>query len=218
MFSKNIVVLSFTLVMTLSFQPAAGEASSGLSLNASDVFEIGKKFLSVVGELESESGNVTAKYSRVEFGHGWTDDDGDCQNTRHETLLAQSESAVRFKSSKGCQVLDGIWASPYSNKLIYQSSKLDIDHVVPLKWAWEHGAATWPKAKRIRFANDPLNLLAVEARLNRQKGAKGLQDWLPPENKCQYMNLFATIKDTYDLTYSPGEEESVNKLEGKHCK
>lgn len=178
---------------------------------------IGKKILSAVQNMKASSEGFAAEYSRAEFGSGWTDDDGDCQNTRHETLIAQSRTPVTFKSIKGCQVLEGSWESPYTNKLIFKSSKLDIDHVVPLKWAWERGASGWPKSKRKGFANDPLNLLAVEARLNRQKGAKGPDDWLPPENECRYLRLFETIKGTYGLTYSSREEVVAERLQLEHC-
>ena len=40
-------------------------------------------------------------------------------------------------------------------------------HVVPLKWAWDHGADTWSRDKREKFANDPVNLWSVELSLNR---------------------------------------------------
>ena len=216
MFAKNIVMF-FLLVVAFWFQPAAAETSSGITIKASDIFSIGKRLLSELEGIEADTAEAGQKYSRAEFGHGWSDDDGDCQNTRHETLLAQSQQAVTFKTFRSCQVLAGTWDSPYSNKLIYQSSKLDIDHVVPLKWAWEHGAAAWPKAKRVRFANDPINLLAVEARLNRQKGAKGPLKWLPPQNQCQYIDLFTTILHSYDLTFSPREADMAKDLRRKYC-
>mgnify|MGYP001593977282 FL=1 len=216
MFAKNIV-MSFLLVVALWFQPAAAETSSGITIKASDIFSLAKKLLSELEGIEADTAEAGQNYSRAEFGHGWSDDDGDCQNTRHEALIAQSQQAVTFKTNRSCQVLAGTWDSPYSNKLIYQSSKLDIDHVVPLKWAWEHGAAAWPKAKRVRFANDPINLLAVEARLNRQKGAKGPLKWLPPQNKCPYIDLFATIINSYQLTYSPREAIMAEELQLKHC-
>jgi len=87
----------------------------------------------------------------------------------------------------------------YSGEVLFDASKVDIDHVVPLKWAWEHGAQSWSKAKREQFANDPINLVAVEASLNRQKGAKGLEEWLPPKNQEQYKARFQRVVLKYDL-------------------
>lgn len=140
-----------------------------------------------------------AGYSRAQFGHGWADADGDCQNSRHEALIAQSTGPVRYKGGRQCQVTAGRWISPFTGAVIHDPSKMDIDHVVPLKWAWSHGASHWPRDKRERFANDPANLLSVEASLNRQKGAKGLDEWLPPANQCQYALRFMRVVKTYQL-------------------
>lgn len=142
---------------------------------------------------------TTGGYSREQFGRGWADTDGDCQNSRHEALIAQSTGQVRFKTGRECQVTAGRWISPFTGAVIHDPSQIDIDHVVPLKWAWEHGANQWPKAKREKFANDPVNLLSVEASLNRQKGAKGLSEWLPPASRCEYASRFIRVAKSYGL-------------------
>lgn len=139
------------------------------------------------------------KYKRSYFGSGWADLDHDGQDARQEALIAQSTAPVRFKSSKQRRVASGRWISPFTNSVIHDPSKIDIDHVVPLKWAWVHGANNWSQQKREQFANDPANLLSVEASLNRQKGAKGLDEWLPPQNKCQYSLRFLRISKKYKL-------------------
>lgn len=151
-------------------------------------------------------------YSRSKFGSGWDDEDGDCQNTRHEMLLEQSLSPVSYKSSRGCQVTHGRWISPLTNEVIYDSSKIDIDHLVPLKWAWDHGSRNWDQARREEFANDPVNLLSVEASLNRQKGAKGPAEWLPPSNRCGYVSRFTRVVKRYRLTLTDGESRSFKSL------
>lgn len=87
----------------------------------------------------------------------------------------------------------------FTGNVISDAKLLDIDHVVPLKWAWEHGAQDWHKAKRVKFANDPINLIAVEASLNRAKGAQGPDQWLPPKNQCQYIVRFLRIVKQYQL-------------------
>ncbi|GHA56887.1 HNH endonuclease family protein [Photobacterium aphoticum] len=151
-------------------------------------------------------------YQRHYFGHGWMDNDKDCQNARMETLIAQSVGQVRFKDTKQCQVVSGRWNSAYSGKVIYNASDIDIDHVVPLKWAWEHGADRWTLDERKAFANDPKNLVSVEASLNRQKGAKGLDEWLPPKNQCQYIPRFIRVVKAYDLTLSATEQTHYQSL------
>lgn len=155
---------------------------------------------------------IDSGYSRSQFGNGWNDEDQDCQNTRHEMLLKQSLSPVSYKSSRGCQVRHGRWISPFTNEVIYDSSKIDIDHLVPLKWAWDHGARNWSQARREEFANDPVNLLSVEASLNRQKGAKGPTQWLPPSNRCGYVLRFTRVFKRYRLTLTDRESKSLNSL------
>ena len=70
------------------------------------------------------------KYEHKNYCH-WIDEDRDCQNARHEVLIAESISPVVFKTSKGCRVVSGSWDDPYSGKTIINATKLDIDHMVP---------------------------------------------------------------------------------------
>jgi endonuclease I len=57
--------------------------------------------------------------------------------------------------------------SAFTGNVIQNASDIDIDHVVPLAWSWDRGAREWTDEERLRFANDPVNLLPVEASLNR---------------------------------------------------
>ncbi|WP_212652715.1 HNH endonuclease family protein [Marinomonas sp. CT5] len=139
------------------------------------------------------------KYSRDEFGRGWADEDKDCQNTRQEILISLSTAPVRFSDDRECRVTFGRWISMYSGEVIFDASKIDIDHIVPLKWAWDNGADKWSKEKREQFANDPVNLVAVEASLNRQKGAKGLDEWQPPKNQTQYKARYERVLKKYGI-------------------
>lgn len=142
---------------------------------------------------------ASTKYSRGEFGKGWADENKDCQNTRQEILISLSTAPVRFSDDRECRVIFGRWISMYSGEVIFDASKLDIDHIVPLKWAWDHGADKWSKEKREQFANDPINLVAAEASLNRQKGAKGLEEWQPPKNQTQYKARFERVLKKYGI-------------------
>jgi hypothetical protein len=91
---------------------------------------------------------------------------------------------------------------------------LDLDHVVPLKFAHGHGADKWSREKKQTFANDLDNLLLVNASLNRQKGAKGLDEWLPPNHVylCEYITHFNTVIAKYELSYIPSEQRVVDKM------
>jgi len=76
----------------------------------------------------------------------------------------------------------------------------------PVGLAWCRGAGQWSRDKRETFANDPVNLWLVEARLNRSKGAKGPDEWLPPAGQCGYVARFFRIVKMYQLT--PTAEEA----------
>lgn len=155
-------------------------------------------------------------YERSNFGHGWADFDGDCRNSRMEALISQSTNQVRF-AEDNCRVISGRWISPFTGNVIHNASDIDIDHVVPLKWAWEHGADGWDQEKRERFANDPVNLWSVELSLNRQKGAKGPEEWLPPAGQCQYVSRFVRIVKVYDLRPSQNQVDSYRQQLADYC-
>ncbi len=163
------------------------------------------------------SGSQVRDYSRNNFGHGWSDADHDCQNSRHEALIAQSTAPLSYKNNEHCQVVAGRWISVYSGNILYDASDVDIDHLVPLKWAWEHGARFWSEGVRARFANDPVNLLRVEVSLNRQKGAQGPDQWLPPEQPCQYIIRFLRVIKSYQLTLSRTESAAYESVRLRQC-
>jgi hypothetical protein len=76
---------------------------------------------------------------------------------------------------------------------------VDVDHVVPLKWAHDHGGGEWSREKKKRFANDPLNLLVVHDRINRIKGAKGIDKWMPSVGKERYKKIWDEVRRKYDF-------------------
>jgi hypothetical protein len=161
-----------------------------------------------------EQGNAfLTLYERSDWPH-WSDDDKDCQNTRHEILISSSKKQVEFKTEKGCNVAAGEWFDPYSGFTYFKSTELDLDHIVPLKFAHGHGGHRWSRERKETFANDLDNLILVEASLNRQKGAKGLDDWLPPNQsyRCEYIARFNAVMAKYDLRFIPAEQRIVNRM------
>ena len=154
----------------------------------------------------------TMGYERSKFGHGWLDSDGDCQDGRAEALIALSTTSVRFADERQCRVTFGRWISPFTGEVIQDASELDADHIVPLKWAYERGAQTWAQGKREAFANDLLNIWPVEASLNRSKGARGPDQWLPPAGQCQYVARFVRIGMVYGLTPTTQERATYRKM------
>jgi hypothetical protein len=74
-------------------------------------------------------------------------------------------------------------------------------HIVPLALAWDLGARSWTDDMRVRFANDPGNLLAVDGPANQDKGDKEPATWMPPNHAfwCQYAVQFANVLRGYGL-------------------
>ena len=143
-------------------------------------------------------------YNRKEWGD-WIDADGDCQNTRHEVLIAESTTQVTFKSARKCRVASGTWDGPFTGRQFSDPSTLDIDHMVPLKNAHLSGGWDWDRAKKRRFANDLSydgHLNAVLNSANRSKGSRGPEHWEPPDRSywCEYAIHWINIKVTWDLT------------------
>ncbi|MBO9494119.1 HNH endonuclease [Thalassotalea sp. G20_0] len=159
-----------------------------------------------------------AKYDRSYFGD-WADEDRNCMNTRHELLMKQSTSAIDTAGNQ-CAVYRGRWLDPYTGKTFYEARQVDIDHLVPLRWAWDRGANQWSKAKRVQFANDEVNLFAVQASVNRQKGASGVLEWLPPSKSfhCQYVARFTRVVKSYGLVLSDYEQRKFRELEEEKCR
>ncbi len=159
----------------------------------------------------------SGRYDRRVFG-GWGDDDDDCQNTRHERLISLSTDPVSL-SEDGCQVVHGRWNDPYTGAIHTAARDLDIDHLVPLFYAWKRGADRWEPEKQWRFMNDPANLLAVEAAVNRIKGAAGPLEWLPPapDFHCQYLLRFTRVITLYDLALPPKEDAAMKQLTAEKC-
>ena len=159
----------------------------------------------------------TIEYNRALFG-SWPDIDRDCQNLRHEILLERAIDIVEL-SHDGCRAVSGKWLDPYTGNTFTKSSELDIDHLVPLKYSWDRGASSWNAEKRMLFSNDLKNLFAVQQSTNRQKGASGPTEWLPPnvEYRCQYIQDFQTIIDAYGLEQTEDEKHLIKGEENRYC-
>ncbi len=157
-----------------------------------------------------------AEYDRNDWKH-WIDEDGDGQDTRQEVLIEESLIPVTF-NEKG-RVESGKWLDPYTGKYFTDPSDLDVDHVVPLKYAHDTGGHKWSKEKKMAFANeldDKNHLIAVSKSANRQKGSKSPLEWLPSNEDyiCEYINIWISIKEKWNL--EPNKD--IYDLTNKTCK
>ena len=156
-------------------------------------------------------------YSRDQFGSGWVDVDHNGCDTRNDILARDLEPQTFEAGTHDCVVLTGTLADPYSSTTISfvrgneTSSAVQIDHVVALSDAWQKGAQAWDGTRRTAFANDPMNLLAVDGPLNMQKGDGDAATWLPPNKayRCQYVARQVGVKYTYGLWVTEAERNAM---------
>ncbi len=161
----------------------------------------------------SEISSSIPEYDRDDWNH-WIDENGDCQNTRHEVLIEESFETVTYTNDTYCLVSTGKWFGSYTGQYYYNASELDIDHFIPLKNAHQSGGYNWSSAKKEEFANyrlDPDNLIAVNLSANRSKGAKGPDEWKPSNTEywCEYAYDWIRIKDYWNLTVTQSEWDAL---------
>jgi hypothetical protein len=152
-------------------------------------------------------------YERTMFGTAWTDevDAAGGRNgcdTRND-ILDRDLTDKTYVAVRTCPraVATGDLRSPYTGDFVsfrrgaQTGAQVQIDHIVPLAYAWDMGAALWDRVERERFANDPANLLAVDGDSNQDKGDQEPGRWMPPRRgvACQYAVQFVVVVKTYGL-------------------
>ncbi|WP_307820388.1 HNH endonuclease family protein [Streptomyces sp. MC1] len=152
-------------------------------------------------------------YDRETSFGGWIDADRDGCNTRAEVLLAE---AVEPPTVTGrCKLTGGRWYSWYDDTYV---TATDIDHAVPLAEAWDSGAKSWTKQRRVEYANylgDDRHLVAVSQRSNRQKSDQDVSTWIVPANpsqRCRYLADQVAVKLSWGLSVDPAEEAAMRSI------
>ena len=162
-------------------------------------------------------------YDRAQFGPAWSDVDHNGCDTRNDILTRDLTAIIHKPGTHNCLVLSGTLIDPYSGEKIEftrgvgSSLDVQIDHVVALSNAWQTGAFKLTYEKRLAFANDPINLLAVQGRLNSQKGDGDAATWLPPLKtiRCAYVAQQIVVKAKYGLWVTPPEKAAMVSLLAK---
>ncbi|EWT04936.1 hypothetical protein N864_15890 [Intrasporangium chromatireducens Q5-1] len=159
-------------------------------------------------------------YDRAQFGQAWLDTDRNGCDTRNDILRRDLRSLVLKAGTRGCLVLRGTLNDPYTARTISfvrgqtTSTAAQIDHVVALADAWQKGAQQWSGDRRAAFANDPLNLLAVDGPTNQAKGAGDTATWLPPNKsyRCTYVARQVAVKAKYHLWVTAAERDAMVRV------
>lgn len=159
-------------------------------------------------------------YDRDRFGYAWLDADHNGCDTRSDILGMYLTHKHYRPGTNGCIVESGEEIDAYTGqRLVYvrgRTDNIDIDHVVALGNAWVSGAARWDIKERAALANDPLNLLPVDASSNRQKGDGDAATWLPPRKafRCAYVARQVTVKKKYALSVTRAEKAAMTRVLG----
>jgi hypothetical protein len=189
--------------------PGAGAPSSKAGAKGSA--------LAAVDALTVKGRAPKTGYSRDRFGPEWADTDHNHCDTRDDILKRDLSKASFRDGAKKCVVTSGVLADPYTGTQITYTrgaSKVDIDHAVALSDAWQKGAAQWTDDKREDFANDPLNLLAVDSSTNRRKSDGDTSTWLPPNSgfRCHYVARQVAVKKKYSVWVTSAERDAMRKV------
>lgn len=183
---------------------------------ASDAATITAKALLQKVAVQAENG---PGYQRSAFPL-WVDADKDKCDTRAEILIIESKTKPVLGPK--CKVISGKWYSWYDGKTWTKPADVDIDHVVPLKEAWESGAKSWTKEKRTRYANDlafAWGLDAVTDNVNSSKSDKDPAQWMPPLKTvyCSYATHWVAVKYRWKLTIDPAEFKKLASVLTGSC-
>lgn len=164
-------------------------------------------------------------YRRAAYGDAWDDDNhaplGHNGCDTRDDILNRDLVDKTYVAIKRCPnaVATGTLHDPYTNATVaFQrgakvGESVQIDHLVPLAYAWDMGAYSWPFAERKRFANDPANLLAVGGQANQDKSDAPPALWMPPNAAfaCQYAMQFIAVLRGYGLAVEEGSAVALRK-------
>ncbi len=171
--------------------------------------------LAVLEQLPVKGRAPKTGYARTQFGNGWQRLQGcDMRNI----ILARD--LIDIKKNNKCQVISGTLVDPYSGTTLHfmrgqmSSQDVQIDHIVALSNAWQTGARQLSESQRIAFANDPLNLLAVDGTVNQKKGDGDAATWLPPNKpfRCDYVARQIAVKHSYGLWVTQAEKDAIRSV------
>ena len=214
-------LLAACSAVPVAVPPSTGvAATSRVASQATPAGGTGAPVTDVLARLAVKGRAPQTGYSRDRFGSGWADTDRDGCSTREEILRRDLRNVTDGRSGRCAVVAAGVLRDPYSGRTIAfrrgnaTSEAVQIDHVVALDDAWQKGAQQWTPQRREAFANDPMNLLAVDGPLNQAKGAGDAATWLPPATgyRCSYVARQVAVKARYGLWVTAAERDAVRRI------
>ena len=220
-FPRPVLSALIALLLLTACDPLASTAGPGAASPTTTVSTSGASgsALAAVSTLTVKGRGPRTGYARAKFGPAWQDVDHNGCDTRNDILGRDLTGTVFRVGTHGCVVTRGSLQEPYTGRTVAfvrgpRSSAVQIDHVVALSDAWQKGAAQWPAATRLAFANDPLNLLAVDGPANMAKGDGDAATWLPPNKpyRCAYTARQVAVKAKYHLNVTTAERAALIRV------
>jgi len=201
-------------------------ASPGLAVTSSDLANARSDLATMaVVPRPTSAQNKNSGYLRSAFGPSWKDVDGNGCNQREDVLWRDVDKAKPYVSRQKSQcahdMIAGTWYDPYTGKLLTftdlknttQAQAIQIDHIVALKLAWMQGANTWTADKRLQFANDIENLVAVDGPANQSKSDGDVAAWRPRKPaQCGYAVHTILVKQKYALPVYATEKSTLEDM------
>lgn len=219
-FAGAVLALALTVTGCTAGDPATPESAPRSTTASSVPPAASGPAVAALESLEVKGRAPRTGYDRGKFGPAWADTDHNGCDTRNDILARDLESETFRPGTHDCVVLTGVLADPYTATEIHfqrgqdTSTAVQIDHVVALSDAWQKGAQQLDTATRMEFANDPLNLLAVDGPANMQKGAGDAATWLPANRsfRCDYVARQIAVKARYDLWVTAAEKDAMARV------
>lgn len=174
------------------------------------------KAIDAIEQLPVKGRAPKTGYDRTVFMNDWRQEN----NCDKRNIILQRDLRDVAVDEDGCLVLSGTLYDPYTATNISfirglgTSDDVQIDHIVSLSDAWQKGARQFNYEKRNNFANDPLNLLAVDGPANIQKSDGDAATWLPPNKiyRCPFVARQIAVKSKYDLWITQAEKNAIKRL------
>lgn len=174
--------------------------------------------LTVLDSLAVKGRAPKTGYDRDQFGPSWSDVDRNGCDTRNDILNRDLAGKQWRSGTHDCVVIVGTITDPYTGRAIQfekaHAIALQIDHVVALSDAWQKGAQALSPGERLRFANDPVNLFAVDGPTNASKSDSDAASWLPPNKpfRCTYAAHQVAVKARYRLWVTGAERDALRRV------
>jgi hypothetical protein len=219
-----LVLAASAVLKTGCDGPADPSTASGGSSQSGQVSPAAKPVtgsaLEALADLAVKGRAPKTGYSRDQFGPAWSDTDHNGCDTRNDVLHRQLTAVTTKAGTHNCIVLTGVLADPYTGKRIVfkrgekTSDAVQVDHVVAESDAWQTGAQQLSAGRRLQFANDPINLIAVDGPTNQSKGDSDAATWLPKNKayRCAYVARQIKVKATYGLWVTAAEKAAMVRV------